>query len=94
MTSIGSILRKATPGYNTRLSIIFDTDNRGKPMAYYVSGRLLGLGVPGMGTRKIKMSYDEAKLLVATGEADEIREADYNWKKSPEFQAMQKRVRS
>jgi hypothetical protein len=54
-----------TPGYNCRLKIAFTTIKGGKSVAYYES-RSLG------GMRWIRMGYDQAKLFVAQGQADEV----------------------
>lgn len=52
-----------TPGYNTRISIAFTADKNGRPIAYRWSSASL---------RWIKTSYDTAKVLVGSGNADEI----------------------
>ena len=53
-----------TPGFNTRIQIAFTADKNGKPIAYYWSRAL--------SPRWIKIGYDRAKMLVATGDADQI----------------------
>ena len=50
-----------TPGYNTRLTVYFETDRNGQPRAYYYSRKA---------QRVIRISVDKARAFVAAGQAD------------------------
>jgi hypothetical protein len=55
-----------TPGYNRRIAFAFTADRNGRPVAYYWSRGSLTAG------RWIRAPYEQSKLLVALGSADEI----------------------
>ena len=56
-----------TPGFNTRITIRFTSDKRGRPLAHYWSAK---------GLRWLRMGLDDAKILVAADQADKAPPPD------------------
>lgn len=55
-----------TPGYNCRLQIALTADRHGKPIAYYWSRSLGGMG------RWIRMGRDAAEQFIGQEQADQV----------------------
>ena len=60
---------RKTPGYRTHLRIAFTADKRGRPVAYAWNGRF---AVGAFGGRWVRFPLDEARILVASGDATRV----------------------
>lgn len=74
-----------TPGYNKRLQIAFTTDKCGRPVAYY-DGRPNSM-------RWFRLPYDEAKMHVAQGHADEVPFRPYGRASNPDIEVASRLAR-